>query len=226
MKHSTNSQNNSTNDSKTGCNVPPSMGVPTRVREVTDLVRLLDAIGVPFHSETFRHLQDYIMDSSDGSKRANVDLASKALPDSPPSLAPISSLNTSPPYTLLSIQSGMDVRLLQVNRRYHKSHALPPDVRKSMDDLRSLAQWTMAAQMPFETGTFSKKTRFTVSLTFTFPTLGSDIDGPIKRTLDSVFRGMREAYDDPNINDTRIIELHVTKRVGEPSLAIEVDVVA
>ncbi len=54
----------------------------------------------------------------------------------------------------------------------------------------------------------------------TFPTNNSDIDGPVKRTIDAVFRGMRKAVDMVEVNDLRVVDLHVTKFTGEPGLHI------
>jgi hypothetical protein len=59
---------------------------------------------------------------------------------------------------------------------------------------------------------------------FAFPTAASDIDGPVKRCMDAVFRGMREVWDVPHVNDARVYNLSVDKHVDPtPSLAIRVD---
>lgn len=58
---------------------------------------------------------------------------------------------------------------------------------------------------------------------FTFPTAASDIDGPVKRTMDAVFRGMRATWDVSHVNDSRVYNLQVDKHLGQPSLAIRVD---
>lgn len=41
--------------------------------------------------------------------------------------------------------------------------------------------------------------------------------------MDAVFRGMREAVDVPAINDARVIEMAVTKRIGLPRIYISVE---
>lgn len=202
------------------------MDEATRGQVINDLGKSSGAIALVPLLETFLRNADYTTDLSDESSVVNGDCPSNRSPDCAMSSEANSWSSTSMPWRIVSIQTEIDPRTLQVNRRFHKSHALPPDVRKSMLQLAEKAHHIMTSQMPFETGTFNKKTRFSCRLTFTFPTLGSDIDGPVKRTIDATFRGMREALDDPNINDTRIVELWITKRVGTPSLAIEVDVVA
>lgn len=58
--------------------------------------------------------------------------------------------------------------------------------------------------------------RFGVSLTFQFTSGQSDIDGPVKRTIDATFRALRVLTDSPKANDARVYLLSVQKQVGDP----------
>jgi Holliday junction resolvase RusA-like endonuclease len=51
-----------------------------------------------------------------------------------------------------------------------------------------------------------------------------DIDGPLKRTIDAVFQGLRRSWNKTWVNDGRIVTLHVEKytTTEEPGLAIHV----
>lgn len=118
------------------------------------------------------------------------------------------------PSDLINIQEAIDPRLLQVNRRLKGGHWIKPETKAAMDQLSLLA----AQQVSGRTWIPTKMSRFVVSLEFTFPTSNSDIDGPIKRTIDAVFTGMRKVVDLPHVNDSRITSLWVRKFVGEPFL--------
>jgi hypothetical protein len=122
--------------------------------------------------------------------------------------------STDTPLPIVAIVSAVDPRDLQANRRFKNSHVLPTPVRKAMTHLEQLS-YTQVATTRWKP---TRSTRYAVDLTFTFPTANSDIDGPIKRTIDAVFRGMRRACDHPSVNDARVVELHVTKRTGTPGL--------
>lgn len=84
-----------------------------------------------------------------------------------------------------------------------------------MDELSSLA----AEQATF---TPDKDIRFALDLSYTFPSMRGDVDGPVKRTIDAVFRGFRRRIDSSFVNDGRVIWLRATKLVGSPATDIEV----
>ena len=117
---------------------------------------------------------------------------------------------------LINIQTQIDPRNLQANKRYKHSHVLPTQVRQAMKRLERMAQDQLSESSWLPTPT----TRYAVRLSVTFPTANSDIDGPVKRTIDAVFRGMRKAVDMVEVNDLRVVDLHVTKSTGEPGLHI------
>lgn len=68
---------------------------------------------------------------------------------------------------------------------------------------------------------FSPPYETRVKLVFWFPTRASDIDGPIKRALDAVEQGIKDAGCD--WNDNRITSLVVYKEIGHPRMEVFLD---
>lgn len=113
----------------------------------------------------------------------------------------------------------IDPRNLQVNRRIKGGHWVPTEVKSAMKQLDMLVTpWFNAGWVPTKTSLYS------VTLSYTFPTMRSDLDGPVKRTLDAVFGAMRRETNSPFANDSRVVSLDITKIVGEPSLSIRLEV--
>lgn len=100
---------------------------------------------------------------------------------------------------------------LLVNKRYKHSHALPKVVKLAMGQVQSEAMHEAA------TARFSpeKNDTYVVTITFYFTSMRGDIDGPIKRTVDAFFAGIRDYLDEAYINDGRIVDLAVSKRVAD-----------
>lgn len=84
-----------------------------------------------------------------------------------------------------------------------------------MDELSSLA----AEQATF---TPDKDIRFALDLSYTFPSMRGDVDGPVKRTIDAVFRGFRRRIDSSFVNDGRVTHVRAKKFVGTPATVVEV----
>lgn len=120
---------------------------------------------------------------------------------------------------IIDLDMDLDPKLLQVNRRLKGGHWVPTEVKQAMQTLQdySRIQIQQSGWVP------SKDQHYRVTLNLTFSNRNSDIDGPVKRTMDAVFRGMREAVDVPAINDARVIEMAVTKRIGLPRIYISVE---
>lgn len=55
-------------------------------------------------------------------------------------------------------------------------------------------------------------------LQFTFPTAANDVDGPVKRTMDAVERGIKQMG--LTWNDNQVVDLRVLKYKGEPRMSI------
>lgn len=102
-----------------------------------------------------------------------------------------------------------------MNNRFRGSHVTPKKVRAAMDELSSLA----AEQATF---TPDKDIRFALDLSYTFPSMRGDVDGPVKRTIDAVFRGFRRRIDSSFVNDGRVTHVRAKKFVGTPATVVEV----
>jgi len=66
------------------------------------------------------------------------------------------------------------------------------------------------------------KERYAVHLIFCFPTSSSDVDGPVKRTVDSVFKGMRKVHDHSYVNDARVDLITARKMYGLGQTFVEI----
>lgn len=114
---------------------------------------------------------------------------------------------------IIRINSEIDPRLFQVNRRIKGGHWIKPETRKAMEDLESITYTQMEYEPP-------SNCLYRLELDFTFPTMNSDVDGPIKRVVDSVFRGMRRKFDVTWVNDARVVHIKARKRKGNPATSI------
>jgi len=123
------------------------------------------------------------------------------------------------PQRILDITLPIDPRLLQVNRRIKGGHWIKPEVREAM---QQMFDGTIAylEKYPVE---LNKDVRFRADLSYWFPNRQSDLDGPIKRTLDSCFRALRSSTERPEANDARIDILCVFKFVGPPRVSVVVE---
>lgn len=113
---------------------------------------------------------------------------------------------------------AVDPRHLQVNRRIKTGHWVPTEVKRAMQTVGNL----VAADVPTD-WTPTRDTRYAAELRFVFPSSRSDIDGPVKRTIDAAFAAIREKTGSPFANDSRVVRLLVTKGVGtEPNLSLAI----
>lgn len=121
--------------------------------------------------------------------------------------------------TILDMHLNIDPAKVQVNRRFRGNHFLQPEVRAAMGQIKSEA-FVMASRRWLPV----KGQKYLVRLILTFRNARSDIDGPSKRVLDSVFNGLRERYGTQDVNDGRVIHMSINKRVNanKPGIVIVV----
>lgn len=112
----------------------------------------------------------------------------------------------------LHLSLKIDPRDLAANVRYRGSHALPAKARKAH---RHMCE---AVGEFLKTVDYVAPQSTALYLTFTFPSRRSDIDGPIKRTIDGLERGLK--HWDVEWNDNRIDDLKVNRKIGEPGIEI------
>jgi hypothetical protein len=119
--------------------------------------------------------------------------------------------------TILELELAVDPRELQVNRRYRDNHALTPEVRAAMQTIQGQVFDAVHEQPDFRlAGTYE------LALRFSFLTMASDIDGPVKRTIDAIALGINMAltYRGRVFNDNEICVLHVSKSLGKPGMSL------
>lgn len=111
-------------------------------------------------------------------------------------------------------QDLIDPRDFAVNLRFKNSHVLHPRARNAMESLASLVTTDVLAQG------FEPTKDCLLDLTLVFPNRQSDLDGPVKRIMDGLERGIKEAGFGW-WNDRYVYELHVSKVIGKtPSMGI------
>lgn len=123
--------------------------------------------------------------------------------------------------TILDMNLNIDPAKVQVNRRFRGNHFLQPEVRAAMGQIKSEA-FVMASRRWLPV----KGQKYSVRLILTFRNARSDIDGPSKRVLDSVFDGLREVYGTTDVNDSRVAYMTIEKRVNKEEPGIRVVVMA
>ncbi len=119
----------------------------------------------------------------------------------------------------LTLDADVDPRKLQINKRYKHSQNLPIDVKHAMRTIQGRVFDEVVGKSAFQ---FHKT--YDMSLWFFFPTMASDIDGPIKHTIDAVEAGINQAMQflrrGEKFNDNDICVLTVYKKVGPPGIAV------
>lgn len=110
----------------------------------------------------------------------------------------------------IHLELKIDPRDLAINLRYRGSHALPAKARKAHQRIcEAVGEWIKSHD-------YQPCDRCEVYLEFTFPSRRSDIDGPIKRTIDGLERGLKDW--DIDWNDNRVEKLHVIRKIGPDPL--------
>lgn len=123
----------------------------------------------------------------------------------------------------LTVRSAVNPLDIRINTRYKSSQFVPEPVKAAVRLIIADVEDAVRSQ-----GWVPPRTRpVKVTVLFTFPTLAGDIDGPIKRCLDALAKGIKNAAD-PSFDDKYIHELHVfrfaaSKGGGEPGIFIEVE---
>lgn len=107
----------------------------------------------------------------------------------------------------LSIAVPVNPLDLLVNNRFRNSHAIPKKTREAMKQVQQTARdLTLIHGFSPTKGSF-----YRIDLSLYMSSMRGDIDGPAKRIVDSIFRGIREAVDETWINDGRIVTLTIDK---------------
>lgn len=113
----------------------------------------------------------------------------------------------------LTVHSDVNPGDLGVNLRFRGKQVIHPRARKAQNELIEDVKKAVERVPSFnpEYGI--------AGVIFTFTSNRFDIDGPLKRTLDSLERGIKAAgYQ---WNDSRLKEVYIEKKVGEtPMLSI------
>lgn len=116
----------------------------------------------------------------------------------------------------LTVHSAVNPGDLGVNLRFKGKQVIHPRARKAQDAL--------IADVKKEVEKFGDAFNLeygSASVHFTFTSSRFDIDGPLKRTLDAVERGIKAAGH--AWNDSRLKEVYITKKVGDtPRVSITV----
>jgi hypothetical protein len=114
----------------------------------------------------------------------------------------------------LDFTSDMDPKRFAVNIRFLSNRALPPDVRAAKEELSDETSRQMVTQNP---GWRQRPSDFyIVAIDFYMADFKTDIDGPVKRSLDAVCHGA-------GIFDSRVLELYVRKyRSWVPGIGVSI----
>lgn len=99
-------------------------------------------------------------------------------------------------------RSHADPRDFAVNKRHLNNTFRPRAVTEAMDNLRDEATLELARQHPGWRP--HEKQHFMICLTFYMPSRRFDVDGPIKRVIDAVTKGL-------GIMDSRIEQLDIRR---------------
>ena len=110
-----------------------------------------------------------------------------------------------------SLDTDLDPRGLAINLRFRNKQIIHPRVRAAQDALITLIKQAIQ-----KGGEYEPCRDCAVELVYTFPTTASDIDGPIKRTLDAIQMAHKSLGH--TWHDNRISHLNVVKTKGEPGM--------
>lgn len=112
----------------------------------------------------------------------------------------------------VSWKSEVDPKEVRINIRYRDISRTPEPVKRACKQIASEAEAAKVAAGFY----FDPQARFGVSVTYIMNDDRADVDGPGKRTLDSIAVGL-------GFNDNRVLDFRQKKTVGDiPHMMIEV----
>jgi hypothetical protein len=111
----------------------------------------------------------------------------------------------------LGVVSRVDARELAINKRYKSNAILPQEVKDAKTNIQDdVFESIMHAR---EIREWIPPNPAELIVDFYFPTMQSDLDGPLKHTLDAIQDGVNKAgYE---WNDRAVWHVEMTRRLGE-----------
>ena len=113
----------------------------------------------------------------------------------------------------LFVESGVDPRDLRANIRHRGSQALPKRVKDAMINLQDDVFEAAINQL-----NYVPAPKNIIAMTFAFPNMRCDLDGPLKHSLDAIQHGLQKAGH--AFDDRSIWEIHLGRIIGEPGISI------
>lgn len=120
-------------------------------------------------------------------------------------------LSTTPAPSSLIVSVEVNPLDLLANRRFKYSHALPKETKAAMGRVADAA----FAAASIHDWRPDKDSHYSVELLFSLRGLRGDVDGPVKRTIDGLFQGLRRHHDQAWVNDGRVLRVVAEKRVSD-----------
>lgn len=111
---------------------------------------------------------------------------------------------------------GVKPEDLSRNIQYRNSGVLPPRPRKAMARVSELVE-RAAREQEYIPGR-----KVAIFLSFPFGSKRSDVDGPIKRTIDAIEKGLRAAGPDESWNDRSVHAVQATRVAKDHTFDITV----
>lgn len=115
--------------------------------------------------------------------------------------------------SLVQVWSEMDPRQFSANKRYRSNNVLPSDVRNAINGLAAEIAGEVHAQA------FQPGPCHSLRMYLSYPDRRSDLDGPSKRIIDAIQRGVRLAGH-KKFNDNSIDGIEIYRRKGDPRITI------
>lgn len=112
------------------------------------------------------------------------------------------------PMGITVVAHGVKPEDLSRNIQYRNSGVLPPRPRAAMKRVAELVERAVSRS------NYHPGREVVVSLEFPFTSSRSDVDGPIKRTIDAVQQGVRAAYPDEKWDDKAVTQV-LAKKVAK-----------